>query len=1547
MMSFVKHAAIVAAVFAAGGARAALPAGYQFVEYIEATADGGQYIDTGYTLTGDCGVYADIQLMTRSADTLYVFSCLSGGSRGMNTGNGTWNYTWNAGNDAIKNSGSLGTTDTARHVLALNFYQSGLAIIDEDPARSAALTAVSGNSQFSPYIGAGHFYGSIYGQQPLRIYGFRISSNAMTLGADFRPATDANGVACLYDMVRNKTYYSKSAAAYVAGPVIGYADGLLIDGMPDRLGTVSPAYGVQHPAEDATVVCTAPVAWTNADCSVRAECLGWRLEKADGTVTEGSEHEKEIVFTSDMVGAKLIWRWKREFRGSEPATYTWTGAGDGTTWSSAANWSESAGATGWKWGWPGGTGCTAFFPEGTTANVSFDRTVSFDTLVVSNRNLNLVFTAEDGVAVTCMAVNAGDTKTVKTRHGGRIVFDGVKMHVISVTKDFRPNPGNDFILTGGSELNVNKALLCIGEDDSTVYTQTTLGVEDGSHLIVRNLLQVGGDGTLAISNATVSAATVYVNGVKNSGWGSGGAGVIRFYGETPRLEVSTKMVSESANYTGGLGADVEFFVPEGGYAEAPIQYAGTTKFMLKPTAGSMTPTRFIVHAWSPILATDETGAWPFVACANATIDPAGVNLITSVSEVTEALTLSAETNGMTYARYAPASCLKITGAPREFGTGGYGVRRGLANGATETLTAPESDSGNLTCSGYRIYDVATDGTRTLVSSGSGTSCSYEHGTTRREVVWQWSRPDVYVTTTGAGEKTGADWENAYDSIQAGIDKYDYSVVHVATGTYQTTTTTTIPAGKGVEVRGEGTDPSQVVLKKTVESTRVLSIAAALSTVTNITVTNGDQYLPGGVTMSDGLFTGCIVTHCSTTYNSTDPAGILISGGTVSGCVISNNFNWGGLGTGGGVKITGGLVEKCRIISNSTGSYGGGVYMNGGTLRGCLITKCSGGGGYALYVNYGVAVENNTIVANTSTSSSGYGVVVDRRCAFRNNIVYGNTSTIGTANIDVNFLGESSGNCTVPGLVYGEGNIGDVPLFEDYDAGDYRLQFCPCVNGALRRSWMDAVFDMDGLPRVAGSAPDIGCFERAASTNLVCSFSTENSGTPDLANVTLTSLVDGDTEGLVYYWRVIRADGTVYTRTGAAEANPVFQLGAGVYSVELSVTNGAGRSASSSVENATKVTASVVYVNENGSDECPYATREKGAHDFETAYDLLAADGTVYLAPGTYVIANPLRLNNGGPARIISLEGPVATVIRAGNAAPFTANSQMIVEMSKASARIEGVTLAGGAKGPFYDGTGYGIYGGVLLSAGVVTNCVLRDISIGYYNSDISMLKMSGGEAYDLTVTGCRNLSISGVPPEGVAVNISGGTLDRVAVSNCWTYGDGWGGKGGIFSVKGGNVRNALIVGNKASLTAPVYISAGKLENATIVCNTNAVTAANKEYTGGLLVGGGTARNLILSQNWSAKIAAVSNLTGSVTYTLTDDREVLEGEGNKTGDPCFKQGEGRAWHLRSASPAVNAGLRLDWMTETSVDLDGKPRIRNRKPDLGCYECDTTGLTLIVR
>lgn len=63
-------------------------------------------------------------------------------------------------------------------------------------------------------------------------------------------------------------------------------------------------------------------------------------------------------------------------------------------------------------------------------------------------------------------------------------------------------------------------------------------------------------------------------------------------------------------------------------------------------------------------------------------------------------------------------------------------------------------------------------------------------------------------------------------------------------------------------------------------------------------------------------------------------------------------------------------------------------------------------------------------------------------------------------------------------------------------------------------------------------------------------------------------------------------------------------------------------------------------------------------------------------------------------------------------------------------------------------------------------------------------------------------------------------------------------------------------------------------------------------------------------------------------------------------PRFAKGGG--CQLRPSSPLRGKGLLLDGMAD-DLDLAGKPRVRDGKVDLGCYQCwtDPLGVLFLVR
>ncbi len=1264
--------------------------------------------------------------------------------------------------------------------------------------------------------------------------------------------------------------------------------------------------------------------------------FAFRLEDCDG---------ETVVSSATTAIANLT--------SSDATTYTWTGAGDGKSWTDPDNWDDGHGGD--SLGWPQTTASTALFAEGTTASVLFDATCTFGTLNVSATKLNLTFTAGEGVAVTSSAVTAGSNAATASILSS-VTFDGVSFYTSGTCS---LNPGLTLRIRGGAAMSFDKLEV---KSTKFVIPETVLRVEDESTLAARTSLDLNGNGCLSISDAAVTLAKLLVN----SGTTTGG-GFVRFEGTHPLLTVTGTAASEE-NASRAWGGCFDFLVPVGGFEATPFVHTGSAKLLA--CTKCTTRNKFRVLAESPAVRAGGAAEYTLVS---TTAGVATDRISCPAPDPEKGVTaLSADEKSVVYTQYDAADAFVVEGAPYAFGEG-YGAQFGLAEGTVVNAPAPTSE--HLTCTGYRLYDVAADGTRTEVEGSpfAGTSYAYAKGAGKRVLVWQWQRPTVYVAPEGDDGASGADWEQPLATIQAAIAKYDCSRVVVSNGTYKfcgdpITLTTDI------EIAGFGASPADVTIERTNTEARIVYMTGKYAVLTNLTVSNGMRTLAGGIEMTDGLVTGCNISRVDRRNLSGDAGGFKMSGGTVRNCTITHcvaHSSGNGGSKGGGVYMTGGLVENCRIVDNNwrseggsgSGGYGGGVYMTGGTVRGCLIAgNQARGRGFGIYATGGT-IESCTIADNDyDQTSTGTGVYLDGAgIKFRNNIVWNNTNPNGLANISF-ATAIACQNCNSdPVISRGSGNVSVDPVFND----DYTLNFSACVNGGLWQSWMEGAKDLAGNDRLVGTAPDIGCLERPAGTGVECSFTAETDGAKDSSVVTLAALVDGDTDGIVYTWRVWDLDtNLVYSVTGSeyAVAKPV--LGANRYKVRLDVVNGKGKGNFSEIEDACTVYATKVYVNAEGTDTRPYATVGAGAHDFAKAFELLTDGGTVYVADGVYQIADRILLGNGNGTRVVSLNGPENCVIQAAKSPNFYDLAFRMFEMTAANSRLEGLTIAGGLKGRYNTGSTYNTYGNVIIknASAMVTNCVICDASGVARGPDGAGVNISSGTIVDTTIANVEEVMSGGTAKKGVALYQTGGLADRIRIVNCRTSGTSSSeGDGGLLFVSGGTIRNSLIASCKSTQSAPVYVGAdATMENCSIVANTNTQMAATRtpstgtvanNHCGGLIAAAAsTVVNTLVADNWSSFGNAESNLYCSASkefdHCLVSDREMLPGENNLTAKPRFKNPGLGDWHLQKSSSGVNSGKTLDWM-ENETDIVFGERIVGSAPDIGCYETIFTGSFIFVR
>lgn len=244
----------------------------------------------------------------------------------------------------------------------------------------------------------------------------------------------------------------------------------------------------------------------------------------------------------------------------------------------------------------------------------------------------------------------------------------------------------------------------------------------------------------------------------------------------------------------------------------------------------------------------------------------------------------------------------------------------------------------------------------------------------------------------------------------------------------------------------------------------LADGATLSGFTLTSGATGSSSYGGGVYCQSAA---SVVTNCVITGNSASLGGGGGYLGTYNNCIISGNIAFSS--SGGGIYSPDSSLDNCLIISNSCRQYGGGVYAPGGSAVNC------------------------TIAANYSGSSGGgiYGGILS------NCIVYYNSQSFNSS-LGTNIVSATGVYCccTSPtNNLTGSNNIISPPGFVNVDAGNLQLaSWSPCIDAGNNAAVSGGV-DLDGNPRIVGSAVDIGAYEYQEQFNQMVHFVSLNSKTP--------------------------------------------------------------------------------------------------------------------------------------------------------------------------------------------------------------------------------------------------------------------------------------------------------------------------------------------------------------------------------------------------------------------------------------------------------------------
>ncbi len=344
---------------------------------------------------------------------------------------------------------------------------------------------------------------------------------------------------------------------------------------------------------------------------------------------------------------------------------------------------------------------------------------------------------------------------------------------------------------------------------------------------------------------------------------------------------------------------------------------------------------------------------------------------------------------------------------------------------------------------------------------------------------------LYVKQGANGKRTGLNWADAYDNLQAAL-------VHAA-----------IAPGVVSEiwVAGGRYVPSSSDRSESFKLQTNLGIYGGFSGNEtslglrnwhrNPTILSGDilgNDLPGFVNRADNSFH---VVTCEDCGDIADLDGFIITGGNADGVVED--------ASGGGININGGepALLHCAILDNSSFSRGGGVFVSNShpLFRNCLFARNRSFEGAALFstrasevVLMGCTIANNAASGIGAVAGDFGGTVL----LSGNSIFWGNTDfseDLETAQL----TGMSTvyiDHTTVEGWTGqygGTGNNGNDPLFLDIDGADnlagtlddnFRLSFgSPAIDtGYLSQPILGPIPDLDAHFRILCGGIDRGAYE---------------------------------------------------------------------------------------------------------------------------------------------------------------------------------------------------------------------------------------------------------------------------------------------------------------------------------------------------------------------------------------------------------------------------------------------------------------------------------------
>lgn len=741
----------------------------------------------------------------------------------------------------------------------------------------------------------------------------------------------------------------------------------------------------------------------------------------------------------------------------------------------------------------------------------------------------------------------------------------------------------------------------------------------------------------------------------------------------------------------------------------------------------------------------------------------------------------------------------------------------------------------------------------------------------------------------------SDWEHAArtldDAVAAAVPGQE---IIVSNGTHSLARCLTID--RPLTIRGVTGRPDDVILSAG-KTHRHFIFEAANAKIESVTFVDGavkDDYQIGGAIRIDAV------------------------GGQVMNCIFDGNYSqgWSSFGGAIGMLSGAGVVDRCVFRSNickCNSSSGGGqaVYMVNGELRNCLIlengdTTNYGNPGGSVYATGG-SVENCSFYGNLHYKLPG---VYANGATVVNCILGKGTAQLLAKTSDAYYGGTAScfDTCACPVTI--DGGVGCVVtdgLFRNAAKQDW-YPGIDALDVGKELTWMAGAVDLAGKSRVIGSKPDLGCYEMPAAFVKV-----GISASAVLAPATVTFTVtcsDECPDGVTCWWDW-DGDGE-WDDVSTGTTNHTF--GSGNHNVRVKVTNVAsGDVYEPDFPFELKAISPIVYVAPMSADSRePYDSWAHAATNLADAVGYAIGGCEVVVSNGEYTLTQELKLD-----KAIVIRGVTGRPEDVQIGRKTGVNTRHFV-LDNAQAAVESVTLENGKLDGDYQ------HGGSVridASGGVVSNCLIRGSEVYNWGSNGGAIYMDSDDAL---VTHCiiSNNICFGRPGHGV-VYVSKGKLRNCLVT-----------RNGSFNAQYHNDTNG----------GPIYAAGGMVENCTVVDNIDYDEAGVYAESAEIV------NCLICSNVCSTGQTAVCVFGGDAncfTHCMSDLVKINDNCYTCEATSVFSDYSAKVFTLPVKSPAVNAGLCLDWM-EGATDLAGNRRRFSRKPDIGCYECQIArGLGLIVK